>query len=275
MKIPRFPRFRKYLQEFSDYDLGNSAAAMSYYMLFALIPMIVFIVGILFYFEKNFSFLTIQFSLKNFFPPAIQSYLSPIIKKVLNLNHNIFVYLIGAFSLLWASSSGFDYFWGKLQSIYDVPYTHWLLRRLLGILFVFTLTIMLLLLLITISFNHQVLLFLQYFFPEFSKNLPFHQFRYIVPFLFISFMLSSLYTLSSKAKYSFKYAFLSALLPAFVWLASSISLGWYVERFTRFDVIYGSLSGIIILCFWLYLLFYSAFIGAFLHKLSGKKKPLR
>lgn len=41
---------------------------------------------------------------------------------------------------------------------------------------------------------------------------------------------------------------------------------FYVNQFSKFDILYGGLTGIIIVIFWLYILFFFVFLGAFIQE---------
>lgn len=257
--------FNFYLDKYSSLALSDSAATMSYYMLFALVPLLVLIFGVLAYLSKVFYFFSISFDLKAFFPEAIIEYLLPIIKKLLK-NTNNHILSLGVISLLWASSRGFDYFWGKLQEIYDVKSSSYLVRRFLGIIFIILLAAAISIFLLFISFGGLILALIENFAPLlFADLIPYNFVRFIVPFIFILLLIAVIYQVAGRSKFKFRTSLLAALVPASFWALSSLGLSWYISSFSKFDLLYGSISSIIVLAFWLYLLFYSSFLGAFLH----------
>ncbi len=60
----------------------------------------------------------------------------------------------------------------------------------------------------------------------------------------------------------FKWVFLGATLATVLWLLASWGFSFFVSNFARFDEMYGALSAVVVLLFWLYLTSFIILLGA-------------
>ena len=77
--------------------------------------------------------------------------------------------------------------------------------------------------------------------------------RYSVGILFVIIILVILYTAMPNTKMRIADSIPGAVLSTFLWIAVTYGYSFYVNNFSNYDVIYGSLGGVIVLITWLYL----------------------
>lgn len=117
------------------------------------------------------------------------------------------------------------------------------------------------------AFSNKIVDFLHLISPEiFKPFIPISFISFIVPLLFLFFELTFVYYFASARKGRFAYSLIAALFPTGTWYLLSFSMRFYVNQFSKFDILYGGLTGIIIVIFWLYILFFAVFLGAFIHE---------
>lgn len=67
---PKLDKIKFYIEEYNKHSIGDSAAAMSYYMIFALVPLLVFMLIWLSFISSRVNFIAnMNFSLSNLMPP--------------------------------------------------------------------------------------------------------------------------------------------------------------------------------------------------------------
>jgi membrane protein len=94
---------------------------------------------------------------------------------------------------------------------------------------------------------------------------------WLVPFLFFY----SLYRIIPMGRVPVKSAGLSALGITVVWRIASNGFQWYLSSgFARYEVIFGSLSAIVVLLLWIYISSLILFFGAHLCAASAGKVEL-
>ncbi len=85
--------------------------------------------------------------------------------------------------------------------------------------------------------------------------------KYPVSLILIYFNIKLLYTLAPDADISSKSTIPGAIFTTFMWLLSSKIYAFYVEFFSHYDLFYGSVSNILVLLFWVYILAYIFTLG--------------
>lgn len=250
---------------YSELGISNVAAAMTYYVFLAIFPFLIFLVSVSAFIGQRFSLSGDLAAFGTLLPETVAVYLRPLLKQIVQ-NSQLSTFSISALSILWASSSGFDTFLLSLEQIYRVPPLAFWLKKLCGIVFIIIMTLAISLSLISISFG-SILLNELYKLTNLTifNSQAFHYLRFAMPFLFVCLMLSAVYYFGCKRKGRYFQAFVAAVIPTVTWVLLSLTLSWYIDNFTKYNVIYGALAGIIVMMFWLYLLMQLVFVGALLH----------
>lgn len=254
------------LISFSNLKLSTVSAAMAYYMTMAIFPFMILLVSILIQLGSKMAFPSLSFKESlSLIPKPIIEVLMPILREISRKSH-LSTFSVSALSILWAATKGWDIFIHTIDEIYNHESRHFVFKKLLGVFFVLILILSIIILLLTVSFGSLILskLYLIDFIPvSYLKYLNFA--RFLLPVAYILGLLGCLYYFMSRRKSKFRYALRAAILPTGFWIILSISLSWYIDNFTKFSLIYGSLMGIVLLSFWLYLIMQSILFGAFLH----------
>ena len=97
--------------------------------------------------------------------------------------------------------------------------------------------------------------------------------RYSVGILFVISILVILYTYMPNTKMKVRDSVPGAVLSTFLWIIVTYGYSFYVNNFSNYDVIYGSLGGVIVLITWLYLSSWTILAGSELNaRLLYKKR---
>jgi len=77
------------------------------------------------------------------------------------------------------------------------------------------------------------------------------------------FLLTLMYRFGpSRPSPKWEWMSVGSVFAALMWLLASFGFSYYVSNFAHYDRMYGTLGGVIILLFWLYLSFYIVLLGA-------------
>jgi membrane protein len=79
-------------------------------------------------------------------------------------------------------------------------------------------------------------------------------FKYIAPFLLVLATFAAIYTIMPAVKVSLKNAFKGALFVTILWELAKHFFTWYVKNVIHFGTIYGSLTTFILFLLWMYYL---------------------
>lgn len=86
-------------------------------------------------------------------------------------------------------------------------------------------------------------------------------FKYPIAYILVYFLIKLIYTIAPNVKIPSRSVTKGALFTTFTWLLVSYAFSFYITNMASYDVYYGSLSSIIVMMIWAYLLSYILIIG--------------
>ncbi|MFA0816388.1 MAG: YihY/virulence factor BrkB family protein [Anaerofustis sp.] len=100
--------------------------------------------------------------------------------------------------------------------------------------------------------------------------------RYLVTFFLIGMVFCSIYAAAPNLKLRIRDVYWGGYVAAFLWILGSSLFGYYVNNFSNYGLLFGSLGGIFILLGWLYwtslILLLGSYLNASIYYLKRKKK---
>lgn len=96
--------------------------------------------------------------------------------------------------------------------------------------------------------------------------------KYPISLLLIYFNIKLIYTISPNRNIESKTVTVGALFTTTLWIILTRIYSYYVSNFSNYDIFYGSLSNIIILLLWMYLLSYVFVIGLSINAQNNRIK---
>ena len=85
--------------------------------------------------------------------------------------------------------------------------------------------------------------------------------KYPLSFLLVFSAVKLLYTMAPDIKISFKEVNYGALFTSISWIVVTQIYSTYVEKFSNYDSLYGSISNLLVLMWWVYILAYIFVLG--------------
>lgn len=234
-----------------DHDVGKSAAALAYYLLFSFFPLLIFLSTLV-------GFLDLESLLRE---PAIQNLIP---KEVLGLVNVYLVHVtqlrsgnLMAMSLLvtlWLPMRAVDSLMKAVNISYGLKRPRATLRHQV-VVALYTLFLMgvMILTLVLVLVGRGVLGFLARYFPAIQPFIGlWSALRF--PLMAVAFFLalSVLYWVAPGVRGPKRRVFPGAIAALCSWLAFSWGFSFYVENFANYSMLYGALGGIVVLLLWLY-----------------------
>lgn len=261
------------LQSFSEEDSSKTAAAMAYYTLFSLFPLLIVMVTVISYFVSPEQTNELLKQLLTGAIPVSEELLTKNINRIFEVRSSVGV--IGTVGFFWSSSRAFyllvdgvNHAWAKDERR---PFFQ---KRLFGLAIVVVLIIVLIVFMFSSSiFN--ILLKSQPAGVQIGGWLGFDFWsvaaqsgNWIAPFLFFV----SLYHWVSPGEVPWKVSIGASALTTIIWRMASNVFKWYLgSGFSRYEFIFGSLSAIVVLLFWIYISSVIIFFGAHLTAVLTKE----
>ncbi|MCE3255006.1 MAG: YihY/virulence factor BrkB family protein [Rickettsiaceae bacterium] len=252
------------------------AGYLSFLSILSLFPFLIFLFSIITYFGDSEICKRIIYVILNSFPTNISKSLLPRINEIVNGPPQGLL-TIAIIGIIWTASSaveGLRTILNRAYRVQDAP--HYLQGRMLSIAQFIIITLIVSFTLIILVLVPAILKKLEMiFFVSFKIDYDWFYFRHLIIFfvLFITTSLLYYYIADAKQKYSDTIA--GTLVAIGLWTIILQIFSLYLEKFNQFNLVYGSLGGIIGTLMFFYLVNLVFIIGAefnYHFKLNYSKK---
>ena len=252
-------------RKYGQIEIGNinsRAAEVGFYLLLSLFPFLLFTISAvvfipIIYLNKYINIL------ESLIPSSAFIILNGLIRSVIG-NRSIKLLISSFFLAIWSISKAVKSLIRGINRSYGVNEN----RSFFKVLFISLIFSIMLLLLILISLVLLIggekigifvfdLIGLDKYFIYIWNIL-----RYSVGILFVISILVILYTYMPNTKMKVRDSVPGAVLSTFLWIIVTYGYSFYVNNFSNYDVIYGSLGGVIVLITWLYLSSWTILAGS-------------
>jgi len=274
--IPEIPGIlRKAVVSFQKKEASRNAAGMAYYTLFSLIPLLIVMVTIVSYFVDAQQAAERVSQLVMSVIPVSQGLVERNINRAFEIRNSVGA--IGLVSFLWSGSNAFSIMVHNINTAWpEDERRSFFEKRLFGLAMVVLLILMLFMLMISSTALNLVLRYQRAYFdvdPTIQTrllSLGSNLIHWLVPFIFFY----SLYRVVPMGRVPIKASGFSALVITLLWRGASAIFQWYLSSgLARYEFVFGSLSAIVVLLFWIYLSSVILFFGAHVCAASAGKIP--
>lgn len=232
---------------------------LAFFLVMTLIPMLALIVTIAA--ALSISIETIRVAINDSIPQGLANILNGIISGD-GINFNIMVFY---FSALLLASNGTYSMINTSNEIYKVKPKNVIHRRAKAIVMIFVIMTLLLFLfivpifgdtiseiIIQVTGNRMLPLFLR-------RMITILKYPIVFGFLFLNIKL--MYIIAPDERIPSHTTNKGALFTSLGWVLSTEIFSFYLEKFAKYDIFYGSISNILVLFLWIYLLSYIFVLG--------------
>lgn len=151
------------------------------------------------------------------------------------------------------------------NTLYGFEHSSYFRRRIKALFITILLVTLFVFTLLVLAFGNYILKFLLSF--DFFGNLS-NSFYYLflllkwpLAIIFIFFMIKLIFTIAPDSLIKSKITTRGAFFTSISWIVSTFIYSYYVMHFSNYDIFYGSLSNIIVMMMWIYILSCSLVIG--------------
>lgn len=183
---------------------------------------------------------------------------------------NLFIFMVIGF---YTASNGAHSIIVASNTLYNIKQSSYLNRKIKSLFLIILLVMLFIFLLIVLAFGNYLLKWILSFnFIGAVVDKIYYAFILIKwPFAFfiIFFFIKLIYTVAPDADISSKKVNQGALFTTIGWVLSTAFYSFYIKNYSKYDIFYGSLSNIIVLMLWVYLLSYILTIGIAINASKG------
>jgi membrane protein len=265
-------------REFARDNASMVAAAMSFYALLSMVPLLIIAVAALGYVlrspEQAYSRV---FDYVGQFSPGLAREQGQGIKELLQgiVGGRKIAGWLGLITLLWTGSQIFVSLEQAINIAWDVNARRGFIRtRLFAILMVMSAGV---LLLVTLGLTALVQIVLGLHVEVLGVSLGHLWWLWrvvgvLLPLVITVCMFTLVYKLLPNRAVRLRDALTGAVVAGLLWEVAKQTFSWYVPRFAHFNKVYGSLGGVIILIVWVYYSSMVTVIGAEVSAIKAKVK---
>lgn len=235
------------IQGYFDNKVGRNAAAMTYYLLFAMFPFFIFVTSLLGL--LHLPTLTLDGQITRFLPEDVVAFLNLAIEHITKSSNNALLTFGLVFSV-WFPLRAVSNLMEAINDIYgeEKSGSHSIRTAILTALTIVLIPAMLLLLLL----GERVLGFVGEYIPISAEFITgWSRMRFVPMAAALLFMLSAVYFFSPSKIQKVRYILPGAVLSMGVWMLFCLIFSYYVDHMGRYSIIYGSIGVIIALLVWM------------------------
>lgn len=260
--MTKFKYIGVFVRKLNEDHVGEYAAQCAYFTFLSFIPFIILLLSLIKY--MNIDNNTLVYVLEAILPTMTKNSVLDIIQEV--YSKSIQTVSISAIFTLWSAANSFYALSLGLSMIYkgEEKKANHILLRIRGIIGTVIILVSIIFVLILIVFGNRINSIMQENFPMISNISNFIiNIRGIVVIivLFIVFTLIYRFVPNKKENRLIKQV-PGAIFVSLGWFGVSYFFSIYVDIFTDFSIIYGSLATITLIMMWLYTIIYIILLGA-------------
>ena len=181
--------------------------------------------------------------------------------------------ILSFFLTLWLARTGVEALIRGLNTIYEVPNRAGLTRQILAL----WLTICLIFVLLATMTCIVVLPLIMVFFPLWGwSNIAIEFLRWSVVLTVFLVGFALIYKLGPNLGRSYPHRIIpGALFAAFGWVLSSTGFSIYLQNFSNYEQVYGSIGAVVVMLLWLFISAYLVLLGGALNVALTRRKPAK
>lgn len=250
-----------FLRKISASRISAYAAQTAYFMFLSLIPLIMLLLSMLQLFGDVG--VAVTETISEVMPGILGEFINDFIVEIMS-DGRLTMTILSALLLIWSASRGVFSIIGGLNSVYEIKESRkYVWVRFLSVLYTLAFVIIVCGVLLIMVFGDALIDLANSFFPN-LKGLVYiiSSLRYILGFIILVLFFSIIYKSMPSKKMKFLDQIPGAVIAGAGWVSFSILFSFYVDNFSNYANVYGSLAAIIVLMLWLYTCMYIMFIGA-------------
>ena len=246
-------------EEIGANHVGAYAAQSAYFFMLCMIPIILLLLTLVQYTPVTKA--DVMTAVMQVFPTSVDSMMATIVNQVYNQSTGIIPITI--IVALWSAGKGVLAMTTGLNCVYHCRETrNYLILRLRSTLYTVMFLLVILFLLLLSVFGNSLNIFITEHIPIFEEfaDRMIELRAVLTPIVLVAFLLL-IYKFLPNRKDKFIRQLPGAVFTAIGWMAISWIFSVYVDVFTGFSSMYGSLTTIVLIMLWMYFCMYCILLG--------------
>jgi membrane protein len=258
-------------KKISDDFIAAFSAQAAFFIIISFFPFIMLLLSIVPYFNIQESNMLQFFT--EIFPTAVSSMIVSIITDIYDNATSTTIISVTAITTLWSAGKGFLAIMKGLNSVYEIKETrHAIFLRIISTLYTLVFAIMVIATMVLFVFGNRLYLWIEQRFPVLmDMALVIISLRTIVGLVILLTFFLLIYVVIPNRKTRIMNELPGAMVCAAGWMGFSYAFSFYIDNFSNYSSMYGSLTAIVLFMLWMYFCMYILFIGAEVNLLFENK----
>lgn len=252
-----------FFKDMSRHNSAAFAASVAFFFFMSLFPTLMFLFSLFTYLPLTSADLLDV--IDSFVPSTLMLTFKNVIEDLYSYSRSLLP--ITVIATLWTANMGMMGLIRGLNGVLDIEdKRNYFILRGIATIYTVILLIAIVFSLLVIGFGKRIVLTIDLEYPKVAEFLySLLMFRSIILFVFLTILFALIYTFLPAKKQRFLSCLPGAVLAALGWIVATLAFSIYINYFNGFSI-YGNLTAIMILLFWMYMCFNILIMGAFLNK---------
>lgn len=260
-----------FLRKINDDLISAFSAQAAFFIIISFFPFLMLLLTIVPYFGLQEGTMLKFFT--EIFPSAVSSMIVSIITDIYHSSTSTTIISVTALTTLWSAAKGFLAIMKGLNSVYEIRETRpTIFLRVMSALYTLGFAIMLIITMVLFVFGNRLYIWIEQRFPVLMDTaLVIISLRTIVGLFILMIFFLLIYVVIPNRKTKAVNELPGALVCAAGWMGFSYAFSFYIDNYSNFSSMYGSLTAIVLFMLWMYFCMYILFIGAEVNLLFENK----
>ncbi|MDY3208319.1 YihY/virulence factor BrkB family protein [Clostridium baratii] len=252
-------------------DIFALASQLAYYLILSFFPFLIFLITLIGF--SNLNNAEVLEGLQSILPTAVFELTASTISEVIN-SQNTGILGVSGVLAIWAAASAFRAVIKGVNKAYDVDEDRSFIKRsIIGIISVIALALTIICTLAMLVFGDLIGEFLNRFLPfEHLINFIWNILRYVIIIAMMIVVFAMIYKVAPAKRIKFRSVLPGAIVTTIGWLIASLAFSYYVNNFSNYSRLYGSLWAVFVLMTWLFMTSIVFILGVEINSVLEKRK---
>lgn len=233
-------------------DIFALASQLAYYLVLSFFPFLIFLITLIGFSKLNSN--EVLDGLQRILPTAVFELTSTTIEEVVN-SQNTGLLGVSVILTIWSASSAFRAVTKGVNKAYNIEENRSFIKRAaIGMISVIALALTIISTLVMLVFGDLIGKFLNTVLPfEHLINFIWNILRYVIIIAMMVIVFATIYKVTPARKIKFRNTIPGAIASTLGWLIVSLGFSFYVNNFSHYSRLYGSIWTVFVLMIWLFI----------------------
>lgn len=275
--VPLYDVLVYFVRGFTQVNLIDRAAAVAFNVFLALFPMILFLFTLIPYFPLQGVTANILEALQDILPPGTYDSVSSTINEIMSIEHGGLMSIGLLLAFYFSTSAVSSFFRGFNMGDNEFGQVSFMKQQIYSILVMIMFVVLLLLSIVLMTLGQKLLpiFFVKIHFYNGFVTFLINLLRWVIIIFALIVAVSLLYHFGNPRSKRFKLFTPGSLLFTGLFIVGTILFNFYISNISTYNLLYGSIGGLIIFVIWIYFNCILILIGYELNKSIAKAQNFK